>query len=468
MSSHTWGDCCNNPKNKTSEGQHNNNNNDPNKDSHYRHRNYSFPRGQGHGHGYRHGRGSYNIPCLPNLFLTLYIQQAPTNVPLDALSTVTNTDTSTIAPPQTYMVKPMNNNRGENNSRWLYNNVVYCESVNIDNIHCCDTAADAKNVTNLALPCANPQSHHFNSFLYPYPQDGVISGHQPNKNNMFYAFDTECIQEVDNFQIYIDIFTNQTECLNTIQQDLLPISLLIPKYIQNVPNHKVLIALFDSGGTITLIHERVLMTGVTPFISTNQIFTTLAGEFQSNRQVLLQDIVLPEFKGTAYIQSHACQVFIGPCSYDIILGRDFLRKIHFHINFDNNTMNCMDVSVPMRAPDFFTDRTRLRNIIFFDNVEVDSFASTITKSTYHPISISSIVDTQTHLSVEDRKILSNMLNKHTVLFDGILKVYPHQLVHLDILPNVTPRHLRAYPVANIHLNVFKAELSPLCDIGVLE
>jgi hypothetical protein len=85
-----------------------------------------------------------------------------------------------------------------------------------------------------------------------------------------------------------------------------------------------LIALFDSGGTITLIHERVLMTGVTPFISTNQIFTTLAGEFQSNKQVLLQDIVLPEFKRTAYIQSHACQVFIGPCSYDIILGRDFL------------------------------------------------------------------------------------------------------------------------------------------------
>ena len=126
------------------------------------------------------------------------------------------------------------------------------------------------------------------------------------------------------------------------------------------------------------------------------------------------------------------------------------------------------MSVAMRAPDFFTDCTRLRDIIFFDDVEVDSFASTITKSTYHPISISTILDTQKHLSVKDREILSNMLNKHTVLFDGILKVYPHQLVHLDILPNVTPRHLYAYPVANIHLNVFKAELLRLCDIGVLE
>ena len=43
MSSHTLGDCFNNLKNKTSEGQHNNNN--LNKESHNRHRNYSFLRG---------------------------------------------------------------------------------------------------------------------------------------------------------------------------------------------------------------------------------------------------------------------------------------------------------------------------------------------------------------------------------------------------------------------------------------
>ena len=81
---------------------------------------------------------------------------------------------------------------------------------------------------------------------------------------MFYVFDTECIQEVDNLQIYIDIFTNQTECLNTIQQDLLPISILIPKRIQNIPNHKVLTALFGSVGAITLIHKHMLLKEVTP------------------------------------------------------------------------------------------------------------------------------------------------------------------------------------------------------------
>ena len=62
--------------------------------------------------------------------------------------------------------------------------------------------------------------------------------------------------------------------------------------------------------------------------------------------------------------------------------------------------------------------------MFTDDVEVDSLASTITKSTYQQVSISTIVDAQTHLTVKYRNKLSIMLNKHTMLFDGILKVYP--------------------------------------------
>ena len=61
-----------------------------------------------------------------------------------------------------------------------------------------------------------------------------------------------------------------------------------------------------------------------------------------------------------------------------------------------------------------------------------------------------------------------MVNKNTVIFDGILKVSPHRLVHLDIIQNATPRHLCVYPVAHIHLEVFKAKLSHLCDISILE
>ena len=81
------------------------------------------------------------------------------------LSTVTNIDTSSVVPIQTYVVNPMNNIRGEKNSQRVYNDAVYFETVYINDIHYCETAADAKNVANLALPCAS--SCHFNSYLYP-------------------------------------------------------------------------------------------------------------------------------------------------------------------------------------------------------------------------------------------------------------------------------------------------------------
>ena len=157
-------------------------------------------------------------------------------------------------------------------------------------------------------------------------------------------------------------------------------------------------------GTISIIHACSISTEVIPTIGNNQIFTRLAGRFHSNQQVLLQEI-LPEFKCTAYIDKQTCQVFTGPCMYDVILGRDFLRKLHFHINFDDNTMNCMDMSVPMRSPDFFTNHTRLRDIMFFDDVEVDSFASLIKESKYKSISISDVINTQIHLSSDQLTIL---------------------------------------------------------------
>lgn len=117
-----------------------------------------------------------------------------------------------------------------------------------------------------------------------------------------------------------EYFTNQATCLNTNQQGLLPVSLLIPRYTQNVHNRQVLMALIESGGTISFIHKHVLLTEVASSISTNQIFTSLAGEFHSDRQVLLQDTVLLEFIYTACVESHTCQALIGLCSYDNILG----------------------------------------------------------------------------------------------------------------------------------------------------
>ena len=117
----------------------------------------------------------------------------------------------------------------------------------------CDKVVCKTNIINPILPHAVSHSHHFHSIHFTSPQDGVLLRVLPGSQITFYTFDTMHIHEVDNFKIHINILNNQHSYVNTIQQDLLPVTLLIPKYIQSIPSHIVLTALFDSGGSISLI-----------------------------------------------------------------------------------------------------------------------------------------------------------------------------------------------------------------------
>ena len=94
---------------------------------------------------------------------TLYIEQAHTNAPTDTLSTVTNTDNSTVGNP-TFVLKHLTQKpkRGEFNSQWQYDKAINCDTVYLDKIICCDTAAGATNNTKTALPHASYKTHHFN------------------------------------------------------------------------------------------------------------------------------------------------------------------------------------------------------------------------------------------------------------------------------------------------------------------
>ena len=58
-----------------------------------------------------------------------------------------------------------------------------------------------------------------------------------------------------------------------------------------------------------------LLLDMVSLIGPIQNFTTQAGEFQSDLQVSLEEIALPEFKHSSYIDSQQCQVFTGPCCY---------------------------------------------------------------------------------------------------------------------------------------------------------
>lgn len=95
-----------------------------------------------------------------------------------------------------------------------------------------------------------------------------------------------------------------------------------------------------------------------------------------------------------YLYKQICQVFAGSYMYSVILGHDFLPEIHFQMNFNHNTMNCMDIT------------------------------SIFKESKYKSLSIPVFVIAQTNLPSDQHTTLFTMLTEHINLFDGILKFVP--------------------------------------------
>ena len=60
------------------------------------------------------------------------------------------------------------------------------------------------------------------------------------------------------------------------------------------------------------------------------------------------------------------------------------------------------------------------------------------------------------------------MSKYHKLFDGTLKEFTDELIHLDIDKGVKPTTSRAYTVPHVHMGTFKKELDRLEEIGVLE
>ena len=80
---------------------------------------------------------------------------------------------------------------------------------------------------------------------------------------------------------------------------------------------------------------------------------------------------------------------------------------------------------------------------------------------------SEVINQLDHLTFEQKEDLKKVLEEHTKLFDGTLRVYPHRKFHIDLVPGAIAKHAKTYPVPVIHLNAFEKELIHLVEIGVL-
>ena len=77
-----------------------------------------------------------------------------------------------------------------------------------------------------------------------------------------------------------------------------------------------------------------------------------------------------------------------------------------------------------------------------------------------------LLDHKTHLHFHQQNELAQTLEKYPTLFDGKLKVYKGQQIHLELKENVVPYRTRPYPIPHSHMDVFKQDLDRLVDIRV--
>lgn len=296
----------------------------------------------------------------------------------------------------------------------------------------------------------------------------------------------------------LDCFAHEARAAtNSIaNDDYVPIVLASCAAIQGqIARTKPFVCLLDSGAKSSWISHNVLPKGVNPRTVEATRNSTLAGVFTSKLEVHLQQVKLPEFSRSHKYDSLTAKVFHSQCGYDAILGRDFLNESGIKLDFEEKTVTWVDVSQPLVCKNSITtfkDVHDLRDTLYHDLYdEIDGLfddddlfqssnpetgesdnsgykSKNIKPSLYAEFDVRDVAQGCKHLSQDQRNELESLLLQFPKLFSGKLGHYPHEKVHLDVDPNATPKHQRAYPVPHRNKEVFKGELDRLCEIGVLE
>lgn len=266
---------------------------------------------------------------------------------------------------------------------------------------------------------------------------------------------------------------NTTDALKK-KKILIPSTLMVCKMIGGQKSTKLLRVLLDSGGSTTMIHQRVLPSGADVRTSaTSKPCTTIAGNFNANKTVKIRDVFLPEFNNSKRIYGGIVTVFdIKDCPYDVILGREFLTELGITIDFNNLNVKWEDDAIPMKHPQHWHNHTNWTLALdndYFDSVDRDyPDEAFILDAKYEATSAKQVADAQHHLNPEQRSKLAKALRNTTEIFDGKLGHYKHEKIHLELEPNSVPVHSKPYSIPEKNKPAFLKELEHLVAIDVLE
>ncbi len=214
-------------------------------------------------------------------------------------------------------------------------------------------------------------------------------------------------------------------------------------------------------------------------ITSSRQINTLAGTYTSTEVVIMRNLRLPEFDKNRNVDQQKALVFQSEtCKYDVILGADFLTKTGIDVKYSTGTMEWFNSELPLCNPhllkpkDFeamacIVEIQQEEELFGMDWYDPTCYAIEILDAKYEKVEVDEVTNQLTHLNLQQKEDLKQVLKEHTKLFDGTLGVYPHRKFHIDLISGAVAIHARPYPVPIIHLAAFKKELVHLVEIGVL-
>ena len=183
-------------------------------------------------------------------------------------------------------------------------------------------------------------------------------------------------------------------------------------------NEQLLLGLLDSGTSRSLISQAAA-TKTTLQVKTNRqahAYRTTIGVFRTNEFTTIRKHKIVGLTGRRQLVQMKLQLYNGTLGrYDIIFGRDYLKRYGIDLQFSDSTIRWEDSSMPMHPQGFYTDE-RLEDVkLYLENPELEelmngdvtgideSFLQTILESKYEKQDLRSVAEAQQHLTVEQRQ-----------------------------------------------------------------
>jgi hypothetical protein len=136
-------------------------------------------------------------------------------------------------------------------------------------------------------------------------------------------------------------------------------------------------------------------------------------------------------------------------------------------DFTNLTVEWDGATIPMRDVDSMT------NEAFYMHdpdavAKATDHAKAILDAKYEKADLAEVARSATHLSKTEQEELHQFLTKYEDLFDGSLGKWNMGAYDIELRPDVTPYHARAFPIPQVHTGTLKIKVERLCKVGVLK